>query len=164
MKMRKPFLILACLAIGQLTQAQLRVTPVCNPFNVDVVEGSVSNLFPESPLGDIRNRMPCFTEVIEEPSATGCAGVFYKDKGISFYTYRDYIEITENFKGSMTLPLMGADHSNLFKWFGLPKVRDVSWEAYQMRHGILVVFFNATGRINKIILSSKSAETIRLCD
>jgi hypothetical protein len=162
--MRKTFLVMTCMAIGQLTQAQLKATPVCNSFTVDVVEGSVNNLYPESPLGDIMNRLPCYTQFIEEPSATGCAGVFYKDKGISFYTYRDYIEINETFKGTMTLPLMGADHSNLFKWFGLPKVRDVAWEAYQMHHGILVVFFNGTGRINRIIMSSKSAESIRLCD
>ncbi len=164
MKMRKTVLIFACMAVCQLTRAQLKATPVCLSFNIDVIDGSVNNMYPESPLGDIQNKMPCFTQVVQEPAADGCAGIFYKDKGISFYTYRDYIEITENYKGAMTLPLMGADHTNLFKWFGLPKVKDIAWEAYQMRHGILVVYFNGTGRINRILLSSKSPESIRLCD
>src|SRR6476620_11015657 len=108
MKMRKILLALACILPFSALHAQLRVTPVCSTFNVDVVDGSINNMYPESPMGDIKNRMPCFTQAIDEPSATGCAGVFYKDKGISFYTYREYIEITENFKGTMTLPLMGA--------------------------------------------------------
>lgn len=162
--MRKIFLILACIITSHLVNAQLKTTPVCLSFNVDVLNGSVNNLYPESPLGEVMNKLPCFTSAIEEPSATGCAGSFYKDKGINFYTYRDYIEITKDFKGTMSLPIMGADHNSLFKWFGLPKVKDPSWEAYQMRHGMMIVFFGADGKINRMLLTSKSPESLRMCD
>ncbi|MBC7535613.1 MAG: hypothetical protein H7258_07975 [Ferruginibacter sp.] len=164
MKMRTSFFMLACIAISQLAHAQLKTTSTCPPINVDFLDGSVNKMYPESPWGEIQMRLPCFTEAIAEPSASGCAGVFYKDKGINFYTYRDYIEINENFKGTMSLPLMGADHNSLSKWFGIPQTRDMAWESYQMRHGVLVTFFNSTGKIYKIILSNKSAATLRLCD
>ena len=64
----------------------------------------------------------------------------------------------------MTVPLMGAHRNSLFKWLGLPRVKDVSWEAYQMKYGSLVVFVNAEGKVNRIIISSKSPETLRLCE
>lgn len=166
--MKRIFLILACIVSSHLSRAQLKATPVCHSFTVDVLDGSVNNLYPESPPGDIATRLPCFSQIIEEPtasiSATVCSGIFYKDKGISFYTYRDYIEIAENFKGTLTLPIMGADRNSLFKWLGLPREKDIAREAYQMRHGILVVYFNDAGRINKLLLSSKSVESLRPCD
>lgn len=162
--MRKIFLLLTAIAVSQLSIAQLKSTPICNAFTVDILEGSVNKMYPESPWGEIMTKLPCYTDAIAEPSATGCAGVFFKDKGITFYTYRDYIEIDASFKGTISIPLLGADRNSLFKYLGLPQVKDNAWESYQMRHGILVVFFDATGKINKLILSSKSAATLRVCD
>jgi hypothetical protein len=164
MKMRTRVLILACMVLSHIAKAQLKSTPICPPITVDFLDGSVNKMFPESPWGEIMQRLPCYSSAIEEPSATGCAGVFFKGVGITFYTYRDYIEITPEFKGTMTLPLMGADRNNLFKWLGIPQTRDMSWEAYQMRHGTLVVFYDNANKINKLILTSKSAATLRLCD
>src|SRR4051812_10330796 len=118
MKMRTSLLICFSIIIST-SHAQLKTTPVCPPISIDILEGSVNKMYPESPIGEIQMRLPCYTETIAEPSATGCAGVFYRDKGIFFYTYRDYIEINENFKGVMSLPILGAERSSLSKWFGL---------------------------------------------
>jgi len=164
MKLKTFMLIVACTVISHLTQAQLKSTPFCPPFSVDILDGNVNKLYAESPWGDIKFRLPCFTEAIPEPSTNGCAGIFFKDRGVSFYTYRDYIEITDKFNGTMSLPIMGADHNSVFKWLGSPKMKDNSWDAYQMRYGVLVVYFDSTGKINKIQISSKSVETLRLCD
>jgi hypothetical protein len=164
MKMKKPILLLACVLAVQIPKAQLKSTPFCPAFTVDVLDGSVNKLYPESPYQEIKNRLPCYTNSIDEPSATGCAGVFFKDKGIDFYTYRDYIEISMDFKGKLTLPILGADRGSLFKWLGLPKAKDNGWEAYQMQHGIIVVYFDAIGKVNKIQSSSRTPETMRVCE
>ena len=149
---------------SKLLHAQLRATPYCPPFNVDVLDGTVSNIHPQSPYSDIKNRLPCFTDEADELSSSGCGGVFYKDKGVYFYTYRDYIDIKANFTGTMSIPLMTTDRKSLFKWLGNPAIRDINWEAYQMRYGCLVVFFDTNGKVNRVVISSRSTETLRLCE
>ncbi|MEO7524574.1 MAG: hypothetical protein ABIT58_10795 [Ferruginibacter sp.] len=162
--MRNIFLFLTLISFNQVANAQLKASNSCAPFTIDFIDGSVNGLYPESPLGEVQIKLPCFTELILEPSQTGCAGAFYRDKGIFFYTYRDYIEINNKFTGTMSFPLMGADRNSLFKWLGNAQTKDAAWDAYQMRHGILVVFFDGTGKINKIILSSKGVTSLRMCD
>jgi hypothetical protein len=162
--MKTSLLLSACLVISQLCTAQLKTSSNCPPITIDLMDGSVNQMHPESSWGEIYARLPCFTEAIEEPAATGCAGVFLRDKGVNFYTYRDYIEITDKFSGTMTPSIMGTDHNNLLKWLGLPQKRDLGWDAYQMRYGVLVAFFDKDGKINRIMLSSKNASTLRPCD
>lgn len=164
MKMKLSFLALAIIFTCQSIQAQLRSTPYCSPFNVDILDGSVSKMFPQSPYGDIINRLPCYTEAVDELTSGGCGGVYFKDKGVYFHTYRDYIEIKENYIGSMSLPLMSARRNNLFKWLGNPVKRDIMWEVYQMSYGSLVLFFNPEGNVNSIIITTKNAESLKMCD
>lgn len=144
--------------------AQLKSTPHCPPFNIDILEGSVSRMYPQSPFGEIVNRLPCYTDAVDELSSSGCGGVYFKDKGVYFHTYRDYIEIKENFNGTMSLPLMGANRNMLFKWLGLPASKDFKWESYKMRYGSLVLFFDNTGKVNSIVITSKNAESLRMCE
>lgn len=162
--MKKYALVIAILISAANVNAQLRSTPYCQPFNIDILDGTVSKLSCTSPFGDIANRLPCYTEVVDELTSGGCGGVFFKDKGVYFHTYRDYIEIKENYTGTISLPLMGANRTLLFKWLGIPKTKDISWESYQMRYGSLVLFFNPEGKVNRIIITSKNAETLRLCE
>ena len=162
--MRNLVLIVTCIVISQLTQAQLKTSSTCPPISVDLISGTVNSIHAETSWGEIYRVFPCFTEAIEEPSATGCAGVFLRDKGINFYTYRDYIEITQNFKGTISPAIMGTDRSSLFKSFGLPQTKDILWDAYQMRYGTMVVFADKDGKINRIIISPKNASNMRLCD
>jgi len=164
MKTKTTLLALAIIFSCQILKAQLRSTPFCPTFHVEILDGTVSKLYPQSPHGDIKNKLPCYTEAIDELSSSGCGGVFFKDKGVNFYTYRDYIEIKAQYTGTMSIPLIGANRTILFKWLGLPNVKDINWEAYQMRYGCLVLFFDSTGNVNRIIITSKSADTLRLCE
>ena len=164
MKMKSAILALAIIFSGQLLHAQLTSTPYCPPFNIDILDGTVSGLHPQSPHGDIKNRLPCFTDAVDELSSGGCGGVFFKDKGVYFYTYRDYIDIKANFIGTMSIPLMGMDRKSLFKWLGNPGITDINWETFQMRYGCLVLFFDTYGKVNRVIISSKGAEILRLCE
>ncbi len=158
------FMAFAILFTCNISKAQLRSTPYCPAFHIDILDGTVSKMFPQSPFGDIVNRLPCYTEAVDELNTGGCGGVYFKDKGVFFHTYRDYIEIKENYIGTISMPLMGSDRTLLFKLLGIPAKKDIRWESYQMRYGSLILFFNEAGKVKSIIITSKNAESLNLCD
>jgi hypothetical protein len=164
MNMKIFFCLFASLLSLQLLQAQLKTTPVCPTFSADVLEGTVNDMYPFSTKGEIEKKFPCFTSNPDETNGSTCGGVFYKDKDISFLTERDYIEIGEHFKGKLSMPIMGADRNSLFKWLGNPHIKDNGWDAYQTKYGVLVLYFNKAGKINKLQMSNKSAESLKLCE
>jgi len=162
--MKKTILLLVITACSLATQAQLKTTTVCPGFTVDILEGTFNELNTKSTLGEIKTSFPCFTKLVETATGSDCIGVFYKDRDINFFTERGYIEIGEHFKGKLSLPMMGASRSSLFNWLGFPKIKDVSWDAFQTKYGILILYYNKAGKVNKLQLSSKSTDTIKLCE
>ena len=119
------FLIFAGIISGQAAMAQLKATAVCPPFKVDIMDGNVNELYPRSAIEEVRTKFPCATEIVEKSTTSSCAGVFFKDQDIYFYTERNYIEIGEHFKGKLTPVLMGVNRSTLFSLLGRPKIKDV---------------------------------------
>lgn len=163
--MKIPLAIMVGMLCMGPTQAQLKKSTACPVFTVDVLYGKLNEgLNPQSTSGEIQKTFPCFTELREQPATGKCAGVFYKDKDIYFYTDRDYIEIRQNFKGKLSLPLMGASRKSLFKMLGNPIMKDVNWDAFHLRYGTLVLYYSKAGRVNKLQLSSKSTESLKLCE
>ena len=59
---------------------------------------------------------------------------------------------------------MGASRTNLFKMLGNPAMKDLDWDAFQLRYGTLVLYYSKAGKVNKIQISSKGTETLKLCD
>ena len=164
MNMKFLFLFFVSLITGSLAWAQLKITPLCPPMVADVLEGNVNELYPKSGIGEVKTTLPCFTETVDKDSASRCVGVFFRDKDIYFYTDRKYIEIGPNFKGKINPPLLGAARSSLFKMLGYPQIKDVSWDAFQTKYGILVLYYDKAGKINKLQMSSKNAESLKLCE
>lgn len=157
-------MIVAFVAVQSIT-AQLKSTPVCPVFKIDVLEGMINEkLDCNSTAGEVKKLFPCFTEEKEETNGATCGGVFYKDKDISFYTERDYIEIGEKFKGQLTPALIGLSRSSLFTMLGNPEMKDATWDAFKTKFGIVVIYYNQANKINKIQISTKSAEAIKLCE
>jgi len=157
-------LLVSCIFSVSLASAQLQATVVCPGFDVDILGGNINRqVYPKSTMGEIKKTFPCFTEVVEDTTGSKCKAVFYKDKGISFYTDRNYFEISDNFKGKLTPALMGASRSSLFQTLGYPKIKDTGWDAYQTEYGTLVLYYNTAGKINKIQISSKTTEALKLC-
>lgn len=148
----------------QLTLGQLKTTPVCPPFVVDILEGSVNDVYPYSTIGEIEKKFPCFSGTTPETNGSTCGGVFYKDKDIYFYTERDFIEVGEHFKGKLSLPIMGASRGDLFKLLGNPTIKDINWDAFQTKYGILILYYNAAGKIYKLQVTNKNPETLKLCE
>ena len=162
--MKSFLLLMICSITGISAIAQLKATAVCPPFTVDIMAGTVNDLFAKSAIGEIQERLPCFSETVEKDMDSKCAGVFYKDRDISFYTNRRYIEIGEKFKGKLSPALIGVSRNSLFNLLGHPKLKDTGWDAYQMGYGTLILYYNKAGKINKIQISSKTTDAIKLCE
>jgi hypothetical protein len=163
--MKKIFFLFTGIIIADTVFAQLKTTNVCPVFVVNILDGRVNELDPNSTIGEIKSKLPCFSGTEEETTSSKCGGgVFYKDRDIDFYTGRDYVEIREKFKGKLSIPLIGASRNSLFKWLGHPKIKDVNWDAFQVSYGTLVLYYNKAGKINKLQFSTKSNETLRLCE
>ena len=164
--MQKIIVSLAAVFLFTAVSAQLKTTPICPAINIDILDGIINRgIVPTSTVGQIKMKFPCFTGFEEEGTSAKCgAGVFYKDKDIFFYTTRDYIEIGPAFKGKLSLPLLGAPRNGLFKLLGKPQIKDVSWDAFQTAYGVLILYYNKAAKVNKIQFSSRSANTIELCE
>ena len=163
--MKKVFFLFAGIMTSGAVMAQLKTTTLCPAFVVNILDGRVNELDPNSTIGEIKGKLPCFSTAEEETAAAKCGGgVFYKDRDIDFFTGRDYVEIREKFKGKLSIPLMGASRNSLFKWLGHPKIKDVSWDAFQMSYGTLILYYNKAGKINKLQFSTKSTDALRLCE
>ncbi|HKC36627.1 MAG TPA: hypothetical protein VKB95_11215, partial [Chitinophagaceae bacterium] len=145
----KNLIFAVCCVLSIAAQGQLKRTAICPAFAVDILSGKVNELPINSTVGQIKLKLPCFSSAEDESATAKCGGgVFYKDRDIYFYTNRDYIEIGPNFKGKLSIPLMGASRNGLFKWLGLPKIKDVTWDAYEMAYGMMILYFTKAGKIN----------------
>jgi hypothetical protein len=164
--MKTLILFLSSIFLCIVSHGQLKTTPKCPEFDIDILDGIVNGvILPKSTVGQIKLNFPCFTSFEEEGTSAKCgAGVFYKDRDIYFYTTRDYIEIGPTFKGKLSLPLLGAPRNGLFKWLGQPQIKDVNWDAFQTSYGILILYYNKASKVNKIQFSNQSANTIHLCE
>lgn len=164
--MRNIVITLSSLLICGFVQAQLKTTPKCPAFDIDILDGLINgNVLPTSTVGFIKVNFPCFTSFEDEGTTAKCgAGVFYKDKDIYFYTSRDYVEMGPAFKGKLSIPLMGAPRNGLFKWLGTPQIKDVNWDAFQTSYGVLILYYNKQSKVDKIQFSTQSAGTIQLCE
>jgi hypothetical protein len=165
--MRYLFVLMLTACFYITGKAQLKAKADCNNFllTVDLLDGKVNGMRPNIPLPELKQKLSCSTGIEEEGTAAKCgAGVFYKDRDLYFYTDRDYVEIGEKFKGKLSIQLIGKPRNTLFNLLGNPSIKDVSWDAYQMSYGIMVVHFNKTGKINKIQFSTRSADQLNLCE
>lgn len=163
--MKNIFLLFMTMALASVSIAQLKVKAKCPDFEVDVLNGKVNGIKADIPNDRLKILLPCFTSAAEEKDNSKCgSNVFFKDKDIYFYTQRDYIEIGPKFKGKLSLPLLGAQRANLFKWLGNPKLKDDKWNAYQTAYGTMVLHFDAANKVKLIQLSTQGTETLSLCE
>lgn len=161
--MKKIIIFLFSLALCACVQGQLKTTVRCPEFNIDILGGTINKeILPSSTIGQVKHNLPCFSGTEGDSSKCG-EGVFYKDKDVYFYTSRHYIEIGPHFKGTLSIPLMGAARNSLFKLLGDPQIKDVHWDAFQTSYGILILYYNSASKVDKIQFSSENTNTIRLC-
>lgn len=163
--MKKIIFTIYLMSFLNFVQAQLVPKAKCDDFYVDVLDGKVNGVRPDFTMGQIKEKLPCFTSSDPEGSSTSpCGGtVFFADKDVYFFTERDYIEIKEKFKGKLSIPLLGADRKSLFKWLGNPQLKDDTWDAFETKYGILVLHYDKSNKVNLIQITTKSTQTLNLC-
>lgn len=159
-------LIIISFALTTTASAQLKTTKVnCPAFEVDILNGRVSGLKPDRTTNEITGKFPCYTSKTDENSSSKCGGmVVYKDKDITFFTGRNYVEIGPAFKGKMSIKLLGTKRGSLFKVLGTPKIKDDKWDAYQTGYGCLVLYYGADNKVKKIQFSTYGTDAIQLCE
>ena len=147
---------------------QLKAKVKCPDFYVDVLDGTVNGLKPSHTQNEIKEKFPCFTSAEEESNEAKCGGgIYFKDKDISFYTKRKYIEVGPKFIGKTSIPLLGTKRGTLFKTLGNPKIKDDTWEAYEMQYGTLVLHFDVAGAAGKVKFfqfSTLGSDGLSLCE
>jgi len=157
--------MLALLLAGFSVQAQLTAKKKCEDFTVDILNGKVNEFKANIGSDQLKSKFPCFSSAEEENASSKCGGgVFFSDKGITFFTGRDYIEINDKFKGKLSMPMMGAARNSFFKTLGNPKIKDDTWDAWQMQYGTLVLHYNKAGKVRLIQMSTLSTENLSLCE
>ncbi|QEC42556.1 hypothetical protein [Pseudobacter ginsenosidimutans] len=146
--------------------AQLKSSKVsCPAFEVDILNGKVSGLKPDRTSNEITGKFPCYTSKTDENSSSKCGGmIVYKDKDITFFTGRNYVEIGPAFKGKMSITMLGTKRGSLNKVLGTPKIKDATWDAYQTGYGCLVLYYGADNKVKKIQFSTYGTDTIQLCE
>lgn len=146
-------------------KAQLVAKATCPPFEVDILDGKVNGLKANARIDDIKAKFPCFSASEAVGTTAKCgASVFYGDRDLYFFADRNYVEIRDKFKGKLSLPLMGAARNSLFKWLGNVKLKDDTWDAFEMAYGLLVLHYNKAGKVNLIQFTTRSAENLNLCE
>ena len=164
--MKKLILFLLLVNFMVVIHAQLKVKAKCNDFYIDILGGTVNDIRPDYTMGQIKEKLPCFTSSDSESVASSkCGGtVFYKDRDVYFYTERDYIEIGEKFKGRMSMPLFTTLRAGVFKYLGRPLLKDDTWEAFETAYGLAVLHYNKAGKVSLIQLTTKGTQTLKLCE
>jgi len=161
--MKKISLFAAFICLATVSMAQLKAAVTCPPFEVDLLDGKVNGFKANTQASLIKAKWPCFTSATTDSAKCGEA-IYYKDKGITFYISRHYVEITEGFKGKLSVPLLGTPRGSLFKTLGNPKMKDATWDAYQTNYGTLILYFNKANKVRMIQFSTYGTDLIKLCE
>ncbi len=166
----KRLIVLALfLGLGSIAMGQLRAKVKCPDLYIDILNGTVNNdIKPNNTQDEIKAKFPCFSSAVDEtPDAKCGGGIFFKDKDISFYTRRDYIEVGPRFVGKMSIPVLGAKRNSLFKLLGNPKIKDDLWDGFEMQYGTLVLHYDvpgAAGKVKMFQFSTQSTDNLSLCE
>jgi len=161
--MKKISLFAAFICLATVSMAQLKAAVTCPPFEVDLLDGKVNGFKANTQASLIKAKWPCFTSAATDSAKCG-ETIYYKDKGITFYIKRHYVEITEGFKGKLSVPLLGSPRGSLFKTLGNPAMKDAGWDAYQTNYGCLILYFNKANKCRLIQFSTEGTNSIRLCN
>jgi hypothetical protein len=166
--MKQAIFVILCMGCLSGAMGQLKAKVKCPDFYIDILNGTVNDIKPNNTPGQIKDEFPCFTSAVDEtPDAKCGGGIYFKDKDISFYTKRDYIEVGPKFIGKTSIPLLGTKRGSLFSKLGNPKIKDDLWDAYEMQYGTLVLHYDVAGAAGKVKFfqfSTLTTDELNLCE
>jgi len=64
----------------------------------------------------------------------------------------------------MSMPLFTTLRKGVFKYLGRPMMKDDTWEAFETAYGLVILYYNKAGKVNMIRMTTKNAQTLKLCE
>jgi hypothetical protein len=125
----------------------------CQELIFDLSDGTLNGVKPDQKQSEIKEWLPCYTQVIPDGSATFCGGaVLYANHGFNFYTYLDdYVEVQSDFKGTVTGNLLGKSREEvkqiLSEYPLMENKVEESMDFYQTTYGCIRISY----KDNKVI-------------
>jgi len=166
--LKRTLFVALCMSLFSASMAQLKAKVKCPDFYIDVLDGTVNGLKPSHTPNEIKEKFPCFTSTEEESESAKCGGgIYFKDKDISFYTRRKYVEVGPKFQGKTSMLLLGTKRNSLFRSLGNPKIKDDLWDAFEMQYGTLVLHYDVAGPAGKVKFfqfSTLGTDQLSLCE
>lgn len=166
--MKRTLSVVLAMSLMSGAMAQLKAKVKCPDFYVDILNGTVNGVKPNNTPNEIKEAFPCFTSAVDESNDAKCGGgIYFKDKDISFYTKRDYVEVGPKFIGRTSFPLLGTRRGSLFGKLGNPKIKDDLWDAYETQYGTLVLHYDVAGAAGKVKFfqfSTLTTDQLNLCE
>jgi hypothetical protein len=99
----------------------------CDSLFFDLDTGMINAVSPRLSQADIKEWFTCYTGSTPDGASENCGGgVFYKRHGFSYYTYFNYVEVSKEFKGRLSSPLLGAARNAVRQWY--PETETTSYQ------------------------------------
>jgi hypothetical protein len=157
------FVLLACF-FGHAIMAQS-----CDKLVADLKKGILNGLKPTASQEKVKEKLPCFTGDTEDYSDFNCGGgVFYLDHDFFFYSGNDYIEFRKNFKGKLSLPLLGLSKAAAIKKAAMGKAVRTQKEGkteyifLKTNYGCLMLKIEGS-KVATVAMYAKPAKDAELC-
>jgi hypothetical protein len=113
--MKRILFVILIMSLASAVTAQLKAKSKCPDFYIDILNGTVNGIKPNNTQNEIKDAFPCFTSSVDETSDAKCGGgIYFKDKDLSFFTKRSYVEVGAKFVGKTSFPLLGTKRGSLF--------------------------------------------------
>ena len=80
---------LLCFSCISFSHAQLKVKAKCDPFYVDVLNGTINKVKANFTSGEIKEKFPCFTTAEEEGQSAKCGEKRSERNPIFFYQWQE---------------------------------------------------------------------------
>jgi len=113
--------------------------PGCDQLLFDTNKGTINGLGPTAEWDEIKARLPCFTGTTEEGLGYNYGGgIFYTNHDFYFYTFRDFIEVRSNFKGTVKPNIFKEDMKDVWLSDEL-KTKDPNRRYFRRSWGCLVL-------------------------
>ena len=159
-----PTLLVSCSLYGQFNsdtdKDELKKTASCGELWIDLLGGTFNGIKPNASIDTVKQKLPCYTGETEEGSVFNYrGGVFYLNHDFYFYTYYDFIQVRKEFKGEISLQVLGKTLEEVPSALGLPDRIFKLSHLYEMDYGILRLDF-MYGKVSSINIHYASMEEV----
>ncbi len=142
----------------------------CNNLMADLKKGTLAGLTPKATQEQVKQKLPCFTGDTEDGSDFNCGGgVFFLDHDCFFYTHHNYIEMRAEFRGKLSVAVLGLTRAAALKMKGLGKVvRTIESEGstqlfFARAYGCIRLVIK-DNRVVIVAMHSQPAAAVKLCE